>query len=231
MSSKESSFRIEYFEYKGSPNIGVFIYVNDHFALVPPDMDERSISLIRSTLNVDVYKTTVSDTILLGVMIAGNSKGILLPRTIDENEYVLFKDLAQKYGIEVDILPSRNNAVGNLVLANDNGAVVYPELEEEALERVSSVLGVKVWKRTIAGIPTVGGVGVVTNRGGIVHQEANEEEIEFLERAFGVPIGTGTVNFGFSFVKTGFVANKYGGLVGRETTGPELVRIQMVMGE
>nr|MEB3860148.1 translation initiation factor IF-6 [Desulfurococcales archaeon] len=80
------------------------------------------------------------------------------------------------------------------------------------------------------GIPTIGSIIVVTNRGCIVHPDAGEDEIKFLSQVFGVPVLPGTANFGISFVRMGIVANSKGAIVGEETRGPEIVRIQMALG-
>jgi translation initiation factor 6 len=71
---------------------------------------------------------------------------------------------------------------------------------------------------------------VVTNRGCIVHPDADEGDIEFLGQVFKVPVLPGTANFGISFVRMGVVANSKGAIVGEETRGPEIVRIQMALG-
>ncbi|MCQ4349719.1 MAG: translation initiation factor IF-6, partial [Sulfolobales archaeon] len=47
-----------------------------------------------------------------------------------------------------------------------------------------------------------------------------------LEKLFKTKIEIGTVNFGNAYVKTGLVVNRNGILVGSETTGPEILRIQ-----
>jgi translation initiation factor 6 len=107
--------------------------------------------------------------------------------------------------------------------------LAYPFLNERELEEISDALGVEVERGSVANVPTVGSVLVVTDRGGIVHPEASEEEIEALSKKFGVSIAPGTVNFGVAFIRTGLVANNKGAIVGEDTTGPELARIQMAL--
>lgn len=225
-----SGFRLEYFDYRGNPNIGVYIVANNRIALTPLEIGTREIETIEEVLGVEVYKTTVSGTGLLGVLLALNDNGIIVPRTASDSEIKKIKSIAKKNGMNFGVLQSRNNAVGNMVLANNKAALVYPELEDDSIKIIRDVLGVEVERRSIIGIPTVGSLGVVTDRGGIVHRDVPEDELDWLSKYFGVNIISGTINFGVSFIKTGLVANTKGGLVGSETMGPELVRIQMALG-
>jgi translation initiation factor 6 len=223
-------FRLEYFDYRGNPNIGVYIVANNRIALAPLETGSREIETIEEVLDVEVYKVSVSGTGLLGVLLALNDNGIIIPRTASDSEIKRIKSIAKKNDMNFGILPSRNNAVGNMVLVNNKAALIYPELEDDSVKIVQDVLGVEVQRKSIIGIPTVGSLGVITDRGGIVHRDVPEDELNWLSRYFGVNVISGTVNFGVSFIKTGLVANTKGGLVGSETMGPELVRIQMALG-
>ncbi|MEB3780501.1 MAG: translation initiation factor IF-6 [Desulfurococcales archaeon] len=212
----------------GNSNVGVYMHASDAYALVVDDVTNKDVRLIQDVLNVEVVHTTISGTRLIGVMAAGNSNGILLPSTALEEEIKQIKKHLSD--INIGIIQSRNNALGNLIVANDRAAIIYPHFEDDALRTIRDVLGVEVIKRSIAGIPTVGSVLVVTNKGGLVHPDAEEEEIKSLSEIFKVPILTGTVNFGVSFVRIGLVANSHGAIVGEETQGPEIARIHMALG-
>ena len=94
-------------------------------------------------------------------------------------------ELKKLLGTQVEILPDKLNAVGNIVLANDSTAVVHPELSDKALETIARTLKVEVYRGTIAGIKNVGMAGVVTNEGLMVHPKVTASEREMLEEIFG----------------------------------------------
>ena len=213
----------------GNPNVGVYVHATDKYVLVPEGVEEDKLSLIAEVFGIEPVQVTVNGSRLVGVFVAGNERGLLLPSTAGDEEVALIRR-ALGDSIIVEKLPSRNNAVGNLVAANSKAALVYPGLERDALKIVRDVLDVEVEARPIAGISTVGSALVVTNKGGVVHPDASEEEVEFLSSFFGVPILTGTVNFGVAYVRTGLAANSRGAIVGAETSGPEIARIQMALG-
>ena len=225
----EGKFEVVVLNIMGNSNVGVYMYATDKYVLVPPGLEAEKKELIADVLGVEPVEVTVAGTKLIGVLVGGNEKGLLVSPTVSDEELrTLRKALGD--GVVVDILPSRNNAVGNLIAANSRAAVVYPGLEREAVKKIEDVLDVEVVERPVAGVSTVGSVLAVTNRGGLVHPDATEEELDYLSRLFGVPVQTGTVNFGVAFVRTGLVANSRGAIVGEETRGPEIARIQMVLG-
>ncbi|HID04328.1 MAG TPA: translation initiation factor IF-6 [Aigarchaeota archaeon] len=220
---------IEYMNVHGNPNIGVYIFANNSIALVPPTITEKDKKKIADVLDVEVIDVKIADMIINGVMVAGNDKGLLLPRIVKPEEYDSLREyIGDK--IRLEILEIRQTALGNLIAANNYGAFVSPTIDKSAVEKIKQVLGVEtVYQRHLADIPTVGSMIVVTNHGGVVHPGVSDEEIKVLGNVFRVGFATATVNFGLYFVKAGLVANDKGALVGDETTGPELMRIQQAL--
>lgn len=215
----------------GNVNIGVYIFANDQIALVPKGLDKKILDIISETLNVEPIEIRIADLSIIGIMVAGNNNGIILPRIIKDNELIELKRLLSKYDLNIVVVGSKYTAIGNLVLANDKGAILYPEFEKNVIEKIKDGLGVDNVEQTyIAGIPVVGSVGVITNKGGILHPATSDNELEKLEKIFKVPLMTGTVNFGVVFIRSGLVANTHGALIGENTTGPEMVRIQEALG-
>lgn len=224
-----NAFVIEKASFFRNPNIGVYVFASNRIAVVPPGIDEDLRKLIMNVLRVEkIIETKISDTSLVGVMIAGNDKGLLLPKTIKEEEYRVLK---KEFDGNIEILEISANAIGNIVSANSRAALVYRDADNEVVKKIKDVLEVEVVERTIiAGVPTIGSVMVVTNRGGIVHPDASKKELDFLREFFKIPIDVGTVNFGVPFVRSGIIANDKGAIVGINTTGPEILRISRILG-
>ena len=220
---------IEYFNVNGNPNIGVYIFANNRIAIVPPTLTDKDKRKIEEVLGVEVVEAKIADMIINGVMVAGNDKGLLLPRIVKSEEVDKLREHVGDV-LRIDVLEIKQTALGNLIAANNHGALVSPLVDRAAIEKIRSVLGVEVvYQRSLANIPTVGSMIVVTNRGGVVHPGVSEEEMRILSNVFGVEFAAATVNFGLYFVKAGLVANDKGALVGDETTGPELMRIQQAL--
>ena len=215
----------------GNVNVGVYVFSNNKLALIPKDLPDKVEEVIVNTLQVQTVRTTIFETRVLGIFIAGNDKGILLPYGVSDEEYRIIKSHASELGILVERLPSKFTALGNMILANNKAALVHPEFEDEALRVISDVLDVPVEKGTIANIPTVGSVASVTDIGLLAHPDTSEEQLDQLKEFFKVDnADVGTVNFGVSFIRTGLIVNTHGAVVGDLTTGPEIVRIENVFG-
>ncbi len=226
MQRERGRFQVAKLNLYGNPNIGVYLTATDSYVLVPDDIGGSEEEVIREVLGVDsIVRLRIHGMRLVGVMAGGNSNCVALPRDATLEAEVVKKRL----DVNVVLLPSRNNAIGNVMVANDRAALVFPGMEDEAVKALRECLGVEVEKGSIAGVQTVGAALVVTNRGGVVHPEASEDEIRFLEELFRVPIEPATINFGVELVRTGLVANSYGALVGEDTTGPEIARIQLAL--
>jgi translation initiation factor 6 len=222
-------FEISKLSISGNPNVGVFIHATDTYIIVPPGLAEKEVKVVRDVLGVDrIVEGTVFNMRLLGVLVAGNNNGLLLPRTITDDELRVFKKALGD--INIAVVDTVENALGNLVAANSRAAVVYPYFEPKVVKVIEDTLGVEAHRMAIGGISVVGSVLVVTDRGGLVCPEASEDEVKKLSSIFKVPVVQGTVNFGVSFIRAGLVANSNGALVGEDTTGPELARIQMALG-
>ena len=206
----------------GNPNIGVYIFANNKISLIPPVNDTNVKKKIADNLNVDVIECRVAGTNLIGILVAGNDNGLLLPRIVKDKEFEELKSL----GINVNILYTNFTALGNVILTNNKKAIVHPELHDRDIDVVKKVLGVsEVVRRSIGKFVTVGSVAVINDVGGLVHPDVSDEELQELSRVLNVQLDVGTVNFGVAFIKTGLVANNYGAVVGERTTGPEIMRI------
>ncbi len=213
-------------ELEGSSSIGVFASCTEDYVVVYPFVPKSTALKIEKALKVEVIRTTICGSIVVGSMVRGNSNGFVVSRYCESEEIEILKRTEKRVGVIV----GKMNACGNIILANDMGAIVHPELSDKDIEKVEKALGVPVERGTIGGLKNVGMAGVATNRGVLVHPRISEKEIEVVERVLNVKVEVGTVNFGSGLVGSGLIANTKGYLAGRDTTGFELGRIESALG-
>jgi translation initiation factor 6 len=84
------------------------------------------------------------------------------------------------------------------------------------------VLGVEVYRTTIAGNALVGSYSVLTNKGGLVHPLCSVAELDELSTLLQIPLCAGTINRGSDVVASGLVANDWSAFCGLDTTSTEL---------
>ena len=211
----------------GSTYVGVFTRATDDCLLIRPDAPDDTVEEFAEELEVPALPTTVGESTTVGALITGNENGLLASSRISDRERETIEEATD---LAVTELPGRINAAGNVVLANDYGAYVHPDLPRTAVQAVKDGLDVPVERGELGGVRTVGTAAVATNEGVLCHPKSTDGELDFLEEHLGVHADIGTINYGAPLVGSGLVANGNGYVVGRETTGPELGRIEDALG-
>ena len=211
----------------GSSYVGVFARATDDCLLIRPDVEADRLEAFEAELGVSAVPTTVAGSGTVGALAVGNGNGLLVSERVRDRE----RDrIEAATGVAVSELPGRINAAGNVVLANDSGAYVHPDLTREAVRAVGDALDVPVERGTLADVRTVGTAAVATEAGVLCHPKTTDAELDALEDVFGVYADIGTINYGGPLVGSGLVANAEGYVVGRDTSGPELGRIEDALG-
>lgn len=210
--------------FAGSSYVGVFSRATDDVLLVRPDVDDELRDDLADELDVDTaLATTVGGSNTVGALATGNENGLLVSSRAREREK---ETIEEATGLPVHELPGKINAAGNVVLANDYGAYVHPDLPRDAIQSVKDALEVPVLRGELGEVRTVGTAAVVNNTGALCHPKSREAELEELEDHLDVHADLGTINYGAPLVGSGLVANDDGYVVGEDTTGPELGRIE-----
>ncbi len=204
----------------GTASIGVYSLATEEIAIVPPKTSEAKVKRLEECLHVKVLKTLIGESVLIGALTSANSNGIVFPHYVAEEEVSTVRSLAPD--LNVAVMETKRTAYGNMVLANDNGAVADPRLTGKDLTNTTDALGVEVASSEIAGLPYVGSLATATNKGVLTHPLLKEEEQRLLRDVLKVPVDVGTVNCGIPYVGTGLIANSHGAVAGYVTTGPEL---------
>lgn len=211
----------------GSSSVGVFARATDDAVLVRNNVEDDLREELEEELAVPAIPTTIGGSSTVGALCVGNSNGLLVSSRITDAER---EAIAAVVDLPVTELPGRINAAGNVVLANDSGAYVHPDLSREAVRAVNDGLGVPVERGELAGLRTVGTAAVATNDGVLCHPKATDGELDFLEGLLDAYADIGTINYGGPLVGSGLVANASGYVAGQDTTGPELGRIEDALG-
>lgn len=211
---------IKYDVYRG-PNIGIYTAVNDKFVFMPNGFTKSKASALASYLGVDYMRISVGNTRVLGSLMITNNHGMLLPRTADPDEINALKST----GLNVEILPTKYNALGNMISANDRGAIVSPLLDKSSVRSIEDVLDVEAVQKRIAGYNQVGAMARSNSHGGVIHPETDEEDVKVFSNVLGVQMEPVTVNGGVPFVSSGMLVNNNTAIVGSFTTGPEIMML------
>ena len=208
---------IERYNYRGDINIGLYATLTSSYAVVPREFNVE--------LDVKKAETRISGTRLVGLFTAGNSNCLLVPQAVKEREL----EKLDEAGIDYHMLESRENALGNLVLANENGAVISEKLSGKK-DEIEEALEVPVEVGSVAGISNPGACGFANSNGVLLHRDADDEDAEKLKNILDVEkVDISTVNTGSPYIGTGIIGSDSSIIIGSDTTGPELGRIDRVL--
>jgi len=203
----------------GTVSIGVYSRATDEMVIVPRWVPIGKAERFGKWLKAELILTTIGGSALIGVLMCGNSKGILLPHFVRDEET---KTINSSFKGNITVMDTKTTAYGNMVLANDYGAIVDPRLKASEIKAVSEALDVEAVPGEVAGLPYVGSLATATNKGALAHPLLRDSEQKLLEDVLKVPVDVGTINCGIPYVGTGLIGNSYATVVGLLTTGPEM---------
>lgn len=205
----------------------MFATGTDACLLIRPDIEEQKRDAFVDELSAPAVSTTIGGSVTVGALVTGNENGLLVSSRVRDDEIEQIRETTQ---CAITQLPGEINAAGNVVLANDYGAYVHPDLTREAVQAVKEALSVPVERGALAGVRIVGAAACATNKGVLCHPKSSNSELDQLEELLDVRADIGTINYGGPLVGSGLVANTNGYVAGEESTGPELGRIEDALG-
>ncbi|ODV92097.1 hypothetical protein CANCADRAFT_82280 [Tortispora caseinolytica NRRL Y-17796] len=216
-------------QFENSNEVGVFSKLTNSYSLVAVGGSENFYSVFEAELGdvIPIIHTTIAGTRIVGRLTAGNRRGLLVPMsTTDQELQHLRNSLPDE--VRIQRIEERLSALGNVVCCNDHVALVHPDIERDTEEIIADVLGVEVFKQTIADNVLVGSYMALSNRGGLVHPKTPVQVQDELSTLLQVPIVAGSVNRGSSLVGAGIVVNDWMAVTGIATTAPELSVIESI---
>lgn len=208
---------------RNSSHIGAFATATDNLLFIGSGILEKDKKVMEEALSVPHVDLTISYSDLVGIFSRANSNGIILSNLVEKEEVERLKSLM--LGINVGVIGSELNAVGNNIIANDKIAIVNPEYGHEEVKQIGDILGVEVLKGPSMKYKTVGASNILTNRGMLMNNRSTESEEEIISRATKLKPVLTTANTGLLYIGLSAVANSNGAVVGKETTGFELQRL------
>lgn len=212
-------------DFLGEGYLGLFGYASEDYFLLSSRVSDQKVSEIEDCLGARPILTTIANFMLSGIMACGNSNGILIPYISGKREYEFLKK-----ELEVSVISERYTALGNLVVANDYGAIVSDVFSDETKKLIEKTLKVEAKSTTVAGSSEVGSLCLATNKGFVLTPDASDEELKSLEELFQVPGGRASANMGSKAVGSCVIANAKGLVVGNKTTPIELEYLSEALG-
>jgi len=218
-------------QFGNSTEVGVFAKLTNAYCLVAMGGSQAFYSVFESEFSdkIPVIQTSIADVRIIGRLVTGNKKGLLVPDTTTDQELQHLRNSLPEE-VKIQRIEEKLSALGNCIITNDYVALAHPDIDKDTEELIADVLGVEVFRQSIAGESLVGSYGVISNRGGMVHPRTSKEELKELSNLLQIPITTGTVNRGSSVIGSGLCVNDWRAFCGSDTTATEIGVIEQVFG-
>ncbi|KAJ2160273.1 Eukaryotic translation initiation factor 6 [Coemansia sp. RSA 552] len=216
-------------QFENNNEIGVFSKLTNSYCLVAIGGSENFYSVFESELTdvLPVIHTSIAGTRIIGRLTAGNRRGLLVPNSTTDQELQHIRNSLPD-SVAIQRIEERLSALGNVIACNDYVALVHPDLDRETEEIIADVLGVEVFRQTIADNVLVGSYCAISNQGGLVHPRTSLQDQDELSSLLQVPLVAGTVNRGSDVVGAGLVVNDWAAFAGMDTTSTELSVVESI---
>jgi translation initiation factor 6 len=215
-------------DFNGIVNIGLYVFVNDKFALIGNEIPDKIEEEMKEVFKVPIHRISLAGTSLIGVFVAGNNEQILIPGIVFEHE----REHLRKLGVNFKVLDTKLTGLGNNIIIGANHALVSSEYTDLEITKIGELMNVKAEKVRFNEVNVIGNLAVINTKKGraLVSNDLTQEEVRVIEKAFKVQATPGSVNMGSPFVKSGCVANSHGFIMGSASGGPELANADEALG-
>ncbi len=208
-------------EFEGNPNIGLFFFVNDKFAIIGKEVDKDKKKQIEEVLEVPIYQVQVLGTDLIGVFIAGNNEILLVPSLYD-HEFKKIKEICDKHETKLIKIEDKLNTLGNNICVGKDEIIINYNYSRDFINHLENATKLKAIKLEHSEFASAGAVCFFTKDKYFVSQELNEEVVsKFVKKIAGV----GSINSGSAFISSGIVANENGVLIGSMSSTIEIQEV------
>jgi translation initiation factor 6 len=216
----------------GRNTVGVYLEINNVYGLYPPTLLKSTLNELKKNFDIPLYPLSINNSHLIGVYIASNKNGIILPHITRDDELESLKSHLNMLDKSINIatLDSIDNAYGNLILCNDKGAIISSFLKDHQ-KQIEDILDVETVIYEFADMNLPGSISLANNKGCVVHPLSNDDDVEYISSILKIKaIDVSTVNRGIPYIASGVVANDNSGIFGLACTGPEMMRLTNILG-
>ena len=208
-------------EFESNPNIGLYMFANDKFAIIGQEVKSDKLKEIEKVLNVPVYRATVLGTELIGVFVSGNDEYLLLPQMYDY-EMKIFEKICKEHSVKLVSLTDIQNTYGNNICFGKEEVLInanYSTKFKKDLEKETKLKPIQI---KIVDYENVGALAIYKNGKYFLSNEIGEKDAkEFVKKVAGI----GTINSGSNYIASGVVANSNGIIIGSMSTSVEIQNI------
>ncbi|MDT7890980.1 MAG: hypothetical protein RQ869_02855 [Candidatus Nanopusillus sp.] len=204
--------RVKKADHISVPSIGIVMHMFEDF-LVASESEKNNIE----KMNIDMKKYYVELPIITPYFIEYDNKIIISSNAPEKLKEVLKKHFDI---IEIDFT---ENLIGNIFLIGKNG-IIYSHGKEKDVKKISEKLSLPAYK--IKTKYLFGSISKLYNNKLLISQELSDKIIEKVREITGYIVDIGSINFGSPYLRYGIEINKEYLIIGKYSTGHEIVKVE-----
>ena len=213
--------KVNLMEFDSNPNIGLYMFACDKFAIIGMDANKEKMKAIEDVLQVPVYKTSVLSTELVGIFVAGNEEFLIVPDMYDY-EMEVFKEICTKHDVKLLVKDYKLNTLGNNLCFGKNTILINHQYPKSFIYELGEETGYKVIELKVPEYENAGAIATYKNGKYFMSQEVSEDQVKDIVNEIG---GIGTINAGSNFISSGIIGNSNGVLIGSMSTTVEIQNV------
>ena len=209
--------KVTLLEFEGNANIGLFLVVNDSFALCGRELGKTEQKNLEDLFNVPIYHLTCLGTELCGIFIAGNNTTLISPPLFDHEMHTL-QNIAKKHNFTLHALKHNINTFGNTIFLGTNFISTTEQYETSFLNKLKQKTELPIFPVKEQAFECVGALFREINSKCIASQDINS----FSDKLKTKITALGSVNSGSPYIASGVVGNKNGLAIGSASSTIEI---------
>ena len=216
--------KVALLEFNKNFNVGNFLVTNDKFCLIGENINKIKKNKIEKVLNVPLINMRILNSNFIGIFIFLDNKNLIVSENIFEKEIKDLKKICKKFDVNLNLIKDNENCFGNTICISKNFFILSKlHKKNKRFSELSKKLKKKIIFLEDENFNLAGSLLKVNELGKIFSsQELDKKDLKKIEKDV---LEIGTINKGSPFISSGVIGNKYGIVIGSNSTTIEIQNI------